>query len=1087
MKIHKLRFMNLNSLYGEWSIDFTRPDYLDQGLFAITGPTGSGKSTLLDAICLALYGATPRLGRITKSGNEIMSRQTGACFAEVTFSAQSGTYRCFWEQHRAYKRPDGVLAEATHEISDVPTGQVLENRKREVALLIEEKTGMDFDRFTRSILLAQGGFAAFLQASPDERAPVLEQITGTGIYSEISRQVHERQRGELQRLQTLKAELTGIACLDEAAATQLQADLKQKQLLEQQLGRRQNEFRQILNWLESCETLRQEQQKLQAQQKENDKGQQAFQPDRQRLERAGQALEAEGSYRSYTALRSQQEKETAARRQVLGQIPDLTERLAQSQAALDQAEQRAGQAKQQLQDEQPLLKEVRLLDGQVWQAAEQLKTLQADGRRLEGQIRQDQEHLKTIGAKREKTAIDQQQVRRYQEQHAADSGLVAQLGVIRSQAADVQVLQGRAGQQQIDIAAAKQTLQMAEKQKQEAVQTAQSLQTAAKALKEKTQALAGDLNSLLDGRLLREYQQDLTARLKTLALLKTIADLEDQRKRLRDGEACPLCGALDHPYARGQVPALDEEQQAIEALQDVIDKASRLEDQLRRLDGQERAAAGPMAAAEREVMQAEHACQTAKAERDRLGREAAELAVQMTHSRDDLLDLLRPYALSDVRFEDGLPALLEKLAARLHTWQGVETKSRELEQAAQQQLTEQSGRQATLDARLESFRENTQKSDRQRHVLQDLQMKRQQLYGKKQPDSEEQQLVRAVEAADGAVRSASLAAVQAQRDLDKRKTQAADLESALEQRLPALRDARADFERALDQAGLSDEAEFLACRLADADRRALTEQARQLDERRQELKTRWTDTSQRLAVEEQKALWSASREAAEAQYAQLNGEYQALHEEIGAIKQQLADHDAARERVRIKQEQIASQDLVCRRWNRLHELIGSADGKKYRNFVQGLTFERMVAQANRQLSQMSDRYLLVRDPDQPLELSVVDNYQAGEIRSTKNLSGGESFIVSLALALGLSRLASRNVRVDSLFLDEGFGTLDEETLETALDTLASLQQDGKLIGVISHVQALKERIRTQLSVQPVSGGRSRLAGPGVSAGAPDGG
>ena len=130
---------------------------------------------------------------------------------------------------------------------------------------------------------------------------------------------------------------------------------------------------------------------------------------------------------------------------------------------------------------------------------------------------------------------------------------------------------------------------------------------------------------------------------------------------------------------------------------------------------------------------------------------------------------------------------------------------------------------------------------------------------------------------------------------------------------------------------------------------------------------------------------------------------------------------------------------------------------------------------------------MVRDPDQPLELSVVDNYQAGEIRSTKNLSGGESFIVSLALALGLSRLASRNVRVDSLFLDEGFGTLDEETLETALDTLASLQQDGKLIGVISHVQALKERIRTQLSVQPVSGGRSRRAGPGVSAGAPDGG
>jgi len=115
---------------------------------------------------------------------------------------------------------------------------------------------------------------------------------------------------------------------------------------------------------------------------------------------------------------------------------------------------------------------------------------------------------------------------------------------------------------------------------------------------------------------------------------------------------------------------------------------------------------------------------------------------------------------------------------------------------------------------------------------------------------------------------------------------------------------------------------------------------------------------------------------------------------------------------------------------------------------------------------------------EPLELNVVDSYQAGEICSTRNLSGGESFIVSLSLALGLSHMASKNVRVDSLFLDEGFGTLDEEALETALKTLAGLQQDGKLIGVISHVPALKERISTQIQVNPQTGGRSMISGPG---------
>ena len=175
---------------------------------------------------------------------------------------------------------------------------------------------------------------------------------------------------------------------------------------------------------------------------------------------------------------------------------------------------------------------------------------------------------------------------------------------------------------------------------------------------------------------------------------------------------------------------------------------------------------------------------------------------------------------------------------------------------------------------------------------------------------------------------------------------------------------------------------------------------------------------------------------------------------------------------------IDAQKKELTRWQDLHVLIGSADGKKFRNFAQGLTFEMVVRHANRQLRKMTDRYILVRDDSQPLEFNVLDNYQAGEIRSTKNLSGGESFIVSLALALGLSHMASQNVRVDSLFLDEGFGTLDEDALETALETLAGLQQDGKLIGVISHVAAFKERISTQIQVIPEAGGKSRIVGPG---------
>ena len=167
----------------------------------------------------------------------------------------------------------------------------------------------------------------------------------------------------------------------------------------------------------------------------------------------------------------------------------------------------------------------------------------------------------------------------------------------------------------------------------------------------------------------------------------------------------------------------------------------------------------------------------------------------------------------------------------------------------------------------------------------------------------------------------------------------------------------------------------------------------------------------------------------------------------------------------------------------MHDLIGSADGKKYRNFAQSLSFELVLHYANAQLAQMNDRYSLRINPElgSKLDLFVEDHYQGAELRSVKNLSGGESFIVSLALALGLSQMVAGNMRLESLFLDEGFGTLDEDSLDIALSSLANLHRSGKTIGIISHVAALKERISTQIQVIPMSGGRSRLEGPGVRA------
>ena len=218
MRLLTLKFQNLNSLKGEWFIDFRDPAYADEGIFAITGATGAGKSTILDAICLALYGATPRLGDITQTKNDLMSRHTGECFAEVVFATQAGTFLCSWGQKRAHKKPDGKLQSPKHEIAtfvgDHEKGKLLEEKANRTKLKVESITGMDFARFTRAMLLAQGSFSAFLQANSDERSPILEQITGTEIYSDISKKVHEIKRNQETELTTLKAQLGGMNLLE---------------------------------------------------------------------------------------------------------------------------------------------------------------------------------------------------------------------------------------------------------------------------------------------------------------------------------------------------------------------------------------------------------------------------------------------------------------------------------------------------------------------------------------------------------------------------------------------------------------------------------------------------------------------------------------------------------------------------------------------------------------------------------------------------------------------------------------------------------------------------------------------------------
>lgn len=225
--------------------------------------------------------------------------------------------------------------------------------------------------------------------------------------------------------------------------------------------------------------------------------------------------------------------------------------------------------------------------------------------------------------------------------------------------------------------------------------------------------------------------------------------------------------------------------------------------------------------------------------------------------------------------------------------------------------------------------------------------------------------------------------------------------------------------------------------------------------------------------------------AKEAEVSELKQKTEELATESGKIDTKLKLDEECRKRKNDLIEELKDAESKKQKWERLNTWLGGSSGERFKRYAQGITLRQLLKVSNPHLVDMTQgRYEMVWNPEgsdaSELLPSIIDKDQGGETRPVTNLSGGERFQVSLALALGLSEMSSDRLSVDSLFLDEGFGTLDGKNLESALDTLCRLQQDGKLIGIISHVTEVGDRISTQIEVRKVGGGLSVLEGAGVS-------
>ncbi|PKG64778.1 hypothetical protein CXF56_09700, partial [Psychrobacter sp. Choline-02u-13] len=395
MRLIELRLKNLNSLKGEWHIDFADTAFTNEGIFAITGQTGAGKTTILDAICLALYGETPRINSISKSSNEVMTRQTAECFAEVVIDLNGEQYRCRWGQRRAYNKADGNLQDATHEIAKINVddsskeNELLESTLKHTKNKIIELTRMDFQQFTRSILLAQGSFSAFLKAKADERADILEKITGTDIYATISTQVHDKKRTEEEILSKLQYGLDGLMLLDADEESQLKADLQSYQSAQSEQQQTIQDLSEKIKWLDSVTESKEKLNTYQNDLAQAQQAQQDFIPSAKRLIAANKALEIDSQFGELSSTRKHVNELSREKAQL---EYDLPKQQALTKSARTQLEKQLTQrqdAENTMQIARPKIQKARDLDNEIDQQRRALNdtrvrhdTLQADAEQL---------------------------------------------------------------------------------------------------------------------------------------------------------------------------------------------------------------------------------------------------------------------------------------------------------------------------------------------------------------------------------------------------------------------------------------------------------------------------------------------------------------------------------------------------------------------------------------------------------------------------------------------------------------------------------------------------------------------------------
>lgn len=1121
MKFLQLEILNLASLdkQGGEVINFEEGALGESTIFSIVGPTGSGKSTLLDAICLALYNRAPRYPRKKGDKNQnieifgaadasesnrlaptdsrnILTRGKKEGYSKLTFLANNGSiYRAEWHvrfQRVRYENAKTALYKITRNGEEITEETADWNELPNII-------GLDYDQFLRTVLIAQGSFANFLTAKENERYELLEKLIGceetyTNIATEIKKAKDQATDAYNQMAASVEAVKQNL--LNDEELAQLKEEIARLEKAEKELDSQLQAISKDLQWFEENDKQIKQITICQTDMEQAADAIKAMQAQILRLQLHDEVQPAVNQLqeveRQTQSINEQEENILKAEANIKSQESAISE----SEKTLASLKEAVSKAQEQLEKALPVITEARALKTKIEAAMpnlkekkEALELTQKEHLTAQKDVEENARNIQKWEAETEKANLA---LKTTKEEIAKQKQVLHEATQAAEQAWEKE-RNKTAGQNIEELQSHKSAAEKKLQDVQQAIKVVAHLDAATteKQKNEERILVLGKRNAKIDealGKLTIEALTQESLTLRNAYTLMVSEKWEIHRANLTEGKPCPLCGSTTHPYHtdnRQFEEATTELSQLLKVKEDLLKQQQKEEKDLsgerKQNDGEVQTLQKQQEKLSGEIATYEEEWKALIAQYPKIPKAEAELKSLLPIYENKAKDASSKLSLFN-KIQKEIERLTQLKDKAVKDEAAYESKASTIQNKAQEnsstcatKLAEQKALTINLISQQKSKEEAYEKAlqawNSTKKEMEEWQEKYKQILNGEEPDAAEQRLTAAKD-------EATKAADNQNENINKLKAELANSKGSHQTMLSQNKTMKENLqakEKELDfwieEYNKQFEEKSIEGRFIDRNTiREMLHSAEDWNAIRRE------KDEKEKAVASTTALYQSAEKAhqqhLEHQPAQtrdallaIQQEYQerSQRNELIAANARMQNHQEALKQLGDKAEALQLVTQEKDDWTAITDAIG-ADGKTLRKIAQCYTLSFLIAHANQEIRKFNSRYEL-QQVKHSLGIRVIDHDRADDIRDTTSLSGGETFIVSLGLALGLSALSSRNISFENLFIDEGFGTLDPDTLATVIDSLAMLQSSqGKKVGVISHTDTMSERITTQIRI-----------------------